>query len=206
MPKVSEVYMEARRQQILDVALACFARNGFHETTIEDICQEAQLSHGAVYRYFPSKEDIIEASSWRDREVRASRFAGAQQKGSAYHVLEEILCVYIRRLTHPEVESVMRLRVQLFGEALRNARIEATVCSTWDDVLQRFREIIQRAQEAGEVNPELDPHAVARVLLAIHDGLLLQKTIDKDVDVEKCEEALMALYSCNLWREQSKEA
>jgi AcrR family transcriptional regulator len=53
--------MEARRQQVLDAAFACFARQGFHQTTVDDICRESELSPGVVYKYFRSKEEIIEA-------------------------------------------------------------------------------------------------------------------------------------------------
>ena len=47
MPEVTEAHLEARRQQIINAAFACFSRNGFHQTTIQDICQEALLSLGA---------------------------------------------------------------------------------------------------------------------------------------------------------------
>ena len=62
MPKVSEAHIEARRQQILEAANACFSRQGFHQSSVQDICREAGLSPGAVYRYFPSKEHIIAAT------------------------------------------------------------------------------------------------------------------------------------------------
>ena len=48
MPKVTEAHLEARRQQVLDPAFACFARQGFHQTTMDDICREAGLSAGAL--------------------------------------------------------------------------------------------------------------------------------------------------------------
>ena len=54
MPKVSEAHVEARKQQIMDAAKTCFSRQGFHQTSIQDICREAELSPGAVYRYFDS--------------------------------------------------------------------------------------------------------------------------------------------------------
>src|SRR5215218_9949850 len=62
MPKVTEEYTLARRQQIIDAAYRCFARKGFHQTTMREIYAEAGLSPGAIYHYFASKEDIIEAS------------------------------------------------------------------------------------------------------------------------------------------------
>ena len=52
MPKVTEAHLEARRQQIVNAAFACFSLNGFHQSTMQDICQEAHLSPGAVYRHF----------------------------------------------------------------------------------------------------------------------------------------------------------
>ena len=70
-PKVSEQYLEERRNQILDAAVATFSRNGLHQTTIEDIRLEAGLSRGAVYHYFKSKEDIIDAI--RGRSARRRR-------------------------------------------------------------------------------------------------------------------------------------
>src|ERR1700759_5673468 len=61
MPKISQARRDARQQQILDAALACFSENGFHQTGMADIVRRSGMSHGAVYVYFSSKDDIIEA-------------------------------------------------------------------------------------------------------------------------------------------------
>ena len=60
MPKLSEQAQESRRAHILSAAEACFARAGFHRTTMQDICREAGVSPGALYLYFASKEALIE--------------------------------------------------------------------------------------------------------------------------------------------------
>ncbi|MEJ0022097.1 MAG: helix-turn-helix domain-containing protein [Alphaproteobacteria bacterium] len=52
---------ERRKRQIMEAALACFRRKGFHQSSMQEICAEAHLSSGAIYRYFPSKTDIIAA-------------------------------------------------------------------------------------------------------------------------------------------------
>ena len=52
---------ERRRRQILDAALDCFRRRGFHQTSMQEICAAAGISAGALYRYFGSKAEIITA-------------------------------------------------------------------------------------------------------------------------------------------------
>ena len=75
MPKISEVQRESRREQILEAALACFSEDGFHQTGMADIVKRSGMSHGAVYVYFQSKEDIIEAlADDRHAETGAERF------------------------------------------------------------------------------------------------------------------------------------
>ncbi len=65
MPKTSDAAKEARRTQILDAAVRCFARTGYYATTIEDVVRETDLSRGALYLYFPSKEALYLAISDR---------------------------------------------------------------------------------------------------------------------------------------------
>lgn len=68
MLRVSEANKIARRQQIIDAAYRCFVRKGLNQTTMRDIYEEAELSAGAVYHYFDSKDAIIEASFEFDYE------------------------------------------------------------------------------------------------------------------------------------------
>ena len=56
MPKLKPDTQRARREHILDAAEVCFARAGFHRTTMQDICKEALISPGALYVYFTSRK------------------------------------------------------------------------------------------------------------------------------------------------------
>lgn len=198
MVKVNEARSEARRGQILDAALACFAREGFHQTTMADIAREAGISAGAIYRHFRSKDDVIKASTEARREVRAKFFEKATQKADTLSVLDEAIDHYYQKADQPN--DSMRLGVQLFAEALRNDRVRRSLRSSWDDVLAHFAEIIRRAQANGEINPVLDPFTVALLLVAATEGLVVHKSVDPDVDVWKYAEVLKALYSGDFWR------
>jgi AcrR family transcriptional regulator len=186
MPKVSAGYLDARRQEILEAALRCFARTGFHETTIEDIAREAGVSHGAIYRYFRSKGRIIEAVSRRDREGRARRFEEAQRDAAPIEALDRILGDYVARLSGPGGEQERRLRTQLLSEAARNPRANETIRGVWSDVIERLAVIVRRGQAEGEIDPGLDAATVARIIAVIHDGLIVHTAVDPEVDIEGC--------------------
>jgi len=80
MPKLSDEHRDRRRRQILDAAMACFDRHGLHATTTDEIVAEAGLSAGAIYRYFDSKDAIIEAVAAerhaRERSLLADALVG----------------------------------------------------------------------------------------------------------------------------------
>src|SRR6266567_8401051 len=76
-----------RRLEILDAAQRCFARSGFHGASMQDICAEAAMSPGNLYRYFPSKEAIIAGIAERDRAEVAQQFARADLSHGLFAVL-----------------------------------------------------------------------------------------------------------------------
>ena len=63
-----------RRLEILDAAQLCFARSGFHGASMQEICAEARMSPGNLYRYFPSKEALIAGICERNRAEAADSF------------------------------------------------------------------------------------------------------------------------------------
>jgi AcrR family transcriptional regulator len=61
MPKVTQEHRDARRRQILAAAREVFADKGFTQTSTGEIVAASGLSTGAVYSYFPSKNDLVAA-------------------------------------------------------------------------------------------------------------------------------------------------
>ncbi len=180
MPKVKKSYLEAQRDKILDAATVCFAQKGFIRTTIPDICRGAQLSIGAVYRYFPNKEDIIVASVQRHRKDRAKLLIAAEEKENAQHTLEELFKLQVFRLLSSEPSNHAKMMLYCYGEALYNPLIKNIVQSDWQEMNSHLEKMIQKAQKTGEINPAFDPQAVAVLMNAISDGLFLQRVLAPD--------------------------
>ncbi|MGO4534355.1 TetR/AcrR family transcriptional regulator [Leifsonia sp. 2MCAF36] len=80
MPKVTEEHRTARRRQITDAALRCFARTGFQQTSMADIIAESGLSAGAIYGHYKSKEDLVEATVTDVLDARFVDLAEARRR------------------------------------------------------------------------------------------------------------------------------
>src|SRR5471030_3347881 len=66
MPKVTEEYLESRRNFILDCATKVVREKPLYQMTMRDIIKEAELSQGAIYRYYSSLEEFYIAIANRD--------------------------------------------------------------------------------------------------------------------------------------------
>lgn len=196
MPKVTEAHMEARRRQILDAASACFARQGFHQTTMQEICREADLSPGGVYRYFASKYEIIAATCQECHLQNLSLIqAASEQSDDPLEVLDLLVDSGFGWLDNPEALEHLRMNIQLWAEAVRSPQVmEAYQRANFDVYREALCGLLRRAQENGAINPCLDPDSAARVLLATWQGLVLQKALDSQVDVPKYVAVLKSLY------------
>ena len=196
MPKVSDAHVEARRQQILEAARACFVRQGFHQTSIQDICREAALSPGAVYKYFPSKEHIIAASCLDCQQAGMEMIESARSEGgTALQALDLIVEHGFGMLDQEESREFMMMSVQLWSEALRSSKVkDALLTGSYGIWVQGLTELLEQAQREGEVDPGLDATALARIIFGLWHGLLLHKSLDPDIDVKACAESFQALY------------
>ena len=196
MPKVSDAHIEARRQQILEAARACFARQGFHQTSIQDICLEAGLSPGAVYRYFPSKEHIIAATCLGCQQESIEFIESAKSQGSKpLQVLDFILENGFNMLDQEDSHEHTMMTIQLWSEALRSTEVkEALMAATFDTWVKALTEIFQQAQNEGEVDPDLDACSLARIMFGQWHGMLLHKSLDSEIDIKACAVSIRALY------------
>ena len=205
MPKVSEAYLASRRQHILDAAIACFARNGFHQTTTDDICREAEISPGALYGYFSSKEEIIKAvAAQHSQDERMNNLVRQMGKTDDFLQVEALLTYWFSRLKRAAMDTAMRVRVRSWAEALQNPQVEAEVLARWAERLATGEEWIKKSQARGEINPDLDSQAAARALQAVLDGFVLQWMIDPDIDIQNFLEVVIALFGGSFWQGEQK--
>jgi AcrR family transcriptional regulator len=200
MPKVSDAHLRARRQQILQAAATCFARDGFHRTSMQDIVRESGISAGLVYRYFAGKDDMIAAivSQWHERRgALIEAVHNTPEEGRHPGRLAPVYLDLLRAIGSPQAVDDLRLGVQVWAEAVRTPQIRDLVRRGVDGPLATVADLIRQAQRRGELRADLDADALVRVLIAVYQGLMLQTvwddTVDNDAFVRAVEAVLDAL-------------
>lgn len=168
---------ERRRRQILEAALVCFSRRGFHQATMSEICAECGLSAGALYRYFPSKTDIIVAiAEEHRREVMEG--LGAIDKDAP--VIEMML-----KVIEAALDKISALGGSLIGdviaEASRDPTLAARLKRSDESVRTLLRAGLVEGRRRGRVSADVDPDAATRIIEAFLDGVILRLAIIHDV-------------------------
>jgi AcrR family transcriptional regulator len=177
MPRVSAEYLAARRQQIMDAAAVCFARNGFHATSMQDVIAQAGLSVGAVYRYFKSKDELrVAIAEHNIGTINAELIAIARHEpplapadamARAFDVIEPRL----------RPDGVGQLALQIWAEAVRNPDLRTFVAQAYTGLRDTFVTVARRAQRAGYVRPAVDADALGQALFTLMPGYMIQRLI-----------------------------
>lgn len=189
MPKVTEGYLTARSNEIVDAASACFLRKGFHQTTMQDICAEGELSPGAIYRYFSSKNELMKAVIERNTERWAQVMEDAQgMSPEAGEVLWAIGQYFFQRFDEPDFEQRVGMEIASRPVILRDPELLKTMRAQQ----QTIRAVLTRLVRA-QYGPDsqINAEALVNLFIAIYVGLEQNKLIDPDgVDVA----AVMATF------------
>jgi AcrR family transcriptional regulator len=201
MPKLKPQELEARRREIISAARVCFLRNGFHQTTTDQICREASITPGGLYHYFSGKEELITAVIQQSTEDVLARLRAAteghEDVGSAFRELAQFL---FQTMRDPDIDNVVRLDMEIWTEGLKNEKLAEISRESWGarrEVMQRF---IRRSVDEGLYNPGVvEEKGFASLLMAILIGLRLGKLLWKeDFDLNGAMRMLFLMHAGKL--------
>jgi TetR/AcrR family transcriptional repressor of uid operon len=176
-----------RREQIIAAAQRAFVRHGFHAATMQQVAEEAGMSAGNLYRYFPSKEAIVEGLCALDQRSRSEAFATLLGSESVLATLDTMLREHL--LAKPRDRAMMF--VEITAEAARNPRIADMNLAIDADVRRGLAKLVEAAKAKGEAVASVDPDFAARVIFTLVGGLFKRRALEPDFDTET--EAQMTL-------------
>ena len=168
MPKISEERKAERREQILAGARRCFADHGYEGATVARLEAEIGLSRGAIFNYFPSKEDLFLELSTRDN-ARISEIWVNQGLDAVFREVVELdpawLSVYL----------------ELFRRIRTDAEFRARIEERHRRVAPANKERIEAAQRSGEFRDDLDAKAIGTFVNLVLNGLVLMRAGDEEL-------------------------
>jgi TetR/AcrR family transcriptional repressor of uid operon len=181
MRRANSQLQSDRRAEILNAAERCFARSGFHQASMQDICAEAGMSPGNLYRYFPSKEALIAGISERNRADAVGNFARVGQAADFFDALAQLARQYMVERSDAEVG----LCAEIMAESRRNPDIARIYEGVENDIKGRIAAMLRGAIERGEVRADLDVDSAAVALMVLADGMSWRRAVEPGFDAER---------------------
>ena len=182
MTKEKTAKQKEKIQHILDAAVVCFAKKGFHSTTTAEICREAGMSPGHVFHYFASKQEIIEAIAENDRVIFADIFAENVNEAKVVDSIVAIIRAVVKYIMVYHVSA--RLCIEINAEATRNPEIMKIFLENEKWNKKALTDLITIGLQNGEISQDLQPAIITDWLFILTNGILCYSVTDQSFDWE----------------------
>ncbi|BBO87089.1 TetR/AcrR family transcriptional regulator [Desulfosarcina ovata] len=152
--KLRKEERETRKNLIVDAAMELFSQKDFHKIGMRDIAKRAGISAAAIYRYFPSRDDVFVEALVRHMLIVEALFEKNIQDGQTS--LEEMALLSVDYLL--ENKTVF----QMMGHFMVTGQIQPKAMDRYNEVQRRFLDLLERVHHQTEVgaNSRLVTHAI----------------------------------------------
>jgi AcrR family transcriptional regulator len=166
----------ARRQEIIDAAIAVFSSAGFHKGSLRHVADRVNLSQAGLLHHFPSKEHLLQAVlDWRDDEARV-RFGEPMPAG--VDLLRDLIALAEYNASTPDL---VELHVILSAEGTAaDHPLHDYFVTRYAAVFDMICTAIAQANAQGHLKQGVDCASAARTVIALMDGLQVQWLLHRD--------------------------
>jgi AcrR family transcriptional regulator len=173
LSKVTPEQFKCRRDLILAAATRVFARSGCAQATMQDVAAEAGLSVGAIYRYYPGKEQLVRAVFDRIGESTRSLFGRAMEAAeSPADILRNAGRVIMERFKEePTREETILVLEAILSDARRSDELVAGQRQLRGAYLFLTERLFRQAQELGALDPTIDADGLALLFVSLMVGI-----------------------------------
>jgi AcrR family transcriptional regulator len=171
MPRVVPEYKEKAKDRIVEAAREIFSKKGYHDTTMDDVAERLGVSKGALYQYFPSKEELY-------REILTARFhsmesmIASELTGGSF---AECCQAFLENLI--KYSSGLGFGFEVLSEATRNPALAKVARDHYRETAQAVQECLDEWKKRGSLRKDFDTHLFAKGLVALFDGMTVYLAI-----------------------------
>jgi TetR/AcrR family transcriptional regulator, repressor for uid operon len=178
-PKVTSQYKTEVREKIVHAAIIAFSKYGYDRTRMDDIADTAKLSKGTLYLYFKSKEELFYAISENNIRDLKEHLSALFTKSEDLVSDSQKFYVNFRKASEQSDEIFL----ETIAESSRNQKLQDMLYHQRLKVLDVVTEYLSLQIKKGFLNSDIDIDAVALSLVALYDGL----TVDKIIGINECQ-------------------
>ena len=175
MPKLRPETRSERRRLLVEAAWRCAAVRGFRDLTVDDVCASAGASKGAFYGYFEHKQDLLLALL-EDDAIRLDSELDRITKTTSSGI-ERVRRFAQAMLSRSDDPAPVQVRADLWAALLTEPAVRERLAVVMGRRRERVRGWIEDAVISGEL-AEIPANALASILLALADGLILHGALD----------------------------
>lgn len=181
---------EAQVERIMDAARKCFVQSGFRGASMHDICREADMSPGALYRYFPSKDAIICAITDEDRRSDLRVLSTMTDEPT---LLDGFIRTAMAHLSMVQDRGMAPLFTEIRAESMRNETVRTACNKNERQITDAFSAFLNYGVARGDIDPIEDVETVVHMMLAIGEGIIISNVTEKGVSHAKIESLFRAM-------------
>jgi TetR/AcrR family transcriptional regulator, repressor for uid operon len=159
---------------------------------MEDIVRESGLSPGAIYCYFRSKHDMVEAISTERHTRDQSLLSEFASSPSLSEGLEQLTRILVDLLEDPKERQRRKVSIQFWAESLHDQRIRK-IAARGLGQRDQLTATLRKAQDSGELSHDVDADALSRVMFALFQGFILQQAWEPKLDTHSYVTTAMSL-------------
>lgn len=170
--------MAARRDQILQAAIVCFSRKGYHLTTMDDIVAESGMSKGSLYWHYKNKKAIlISVAEWYFGQMVGEMMGAAQQAPTAAGQIKTLLSLFTEMMDTEE--ALINVFIDFYAETRHDDEVTEVLQEMMLPFVDAIAAIVEEGVTSGEFKP-VNARNVAITFMAAGDGLFLYRPIFAD--------------------------
>ena len=178
-----------RQAQIIQAALTCFSRNGYNNTTMDDIVAESGLSKGTLYWYFKGKQDLfVSMINSLITEIGDQALTAIEQQASSPDKVRALGAAFIR---FGELADGF---VTLMAEFWAQSEDRESAGQLWAGLLREYHRavtaVIEEGINTGEFR-QVDAAQLVWAAIAAYDGLAFYKTVMPELELERVNQAFV---------------
>lgn len=149
---------EETRGRIFKAAVALFTSKGFEETTIDEICERADVAKGTFFNYFPRKEAVLAYLS--EKKLLEAEENAEAILAAARPARDKLMEIYTAAASAWEEDR--ELSRYVFVELMRRSFAPTEEAGrAWDDLIER---VVRAGQASGQIRPGVDARRAVTVM------------------------------------------